>query len=190
MTNDRVYGAVLHMDIYLRKIRNIMKNFANFGLVAIVLRSIVKNLIGKEKMDVKKIITKTLIAGILIQASRFLVGAAVDISTVATSAVGAFPATFLQNDTKLRTQIENSLYTTPKDITIDLQKINSVNIPPSGRADPQTWNSLLPTYKSVSGPLIYLGFSVFKFQNYLNVGNINTGTEITIAFLLRLVIIL
>lgn len=50
-----------------------MKNFANFGLVAIVLRSIVKNLIGKEKMDVKKIITKTLIAGILIQASWFLV---------------------------------------------------------------------------------------------------------------------
>lgn len=73
MTNDRVYGAVLHMDIYLRRIWNIMKNFANFGLVAIVLRSIVKNLIGKEKMDVKKIITKTLIAGILIQASWFLV---------------------------------------------------------------------------------------------------------------------
>ncbi|MEI7557989.1 MAG: hypothetical protein WCJ45_04080 [bacterium] len=33
MTNDFVYGAFLHMDIYLRKIRNIMKNFANFALV-------------------------------------------------------------------------------------------------------------------------------------------------------------
>ena len=190
MTNDRVYGAVLHMDIYLRKIWNIMKNFANFGLVAIVLRSIVKNLIGKEKMDIKKIITKTLIAGVLIQASRFLVGAVVDISTVATSAIGTFPATFLQNDAKLQEQITDSLTTTPKKITIDMEKLNSMDIPSTEHADPTTWNSLLPTYKSVSGPLIYLGFSVFKFQNYLNVGGIDTGTEITIAFLLRLVIIL
>lgn len=37
MTNDFVYGAFMHMDIYLRKIRNIMKNFANFALVAIIL---------------------------------------------------------------------------------------------------------------------------------------------------------
>lgn len=74
--------------------------------------------------------------------------------------------------------------------TIDMEKLNSMDIPSTEHADPTTWNSLLPTYKSVSGPLIYLGFSVFKFQNYLNVGGIDTGTEITIAFLLRLVIIL
>jgi hypothetical protein len=34
--------------------------------------------------DVKKIITNTLIAGVLIQASRFLTAALIDISTVAT----------------------------------------------------------------------------------------------------------
>jgi hypothetical protein len=72
MTNDFVYGAFIHMDIYLWKIWNIMKNFANFALAALVMVSIVKGLIGKEALDVKKIITNTLIAGILIQASWFL----------------------------------------------------------------------------------------------------------------------
>ena len=73
MTNDRVYGSIVHMDIYLWKIRNIMKNFANFALAGIVLFNVIKNLVGKEKTSLKDIITKTLIAGILIQASWFLV---------------------------------------------------------------------------------------------------------------------
>jgi len=60
------------MDIYLWKIWNIMKNFANFALAALVIWSIIKNLVGKEAMDLKKIITNTLVAGILIQASWFL----------------------------------------------------------------------------------------------------------------------
>jgi len=61
------------MDIYLWKIWNIMKNFANFTLVAIVIGSIISNLVGKKEMNIKDIIIKTLVAGILIQASRFLV---------------------------------------------------------------------------------------------------------------------
>ena len=72
MTNDFVYGAFIHMDIYLWKIWNIIKNFANFALIALVIGSIIKNLIGKEAIDVKKIITNTLLAGILIQASWFM----------------------------------------------------------------------------------------------------------------------
>lgn len=87
MSNDFVYGSFLHMDIYLRKIRNIMKNFANFALVGLILVSIIKGIVGKEALDVKKIITNTLIAGILIQASRFLMGAVIDLSSVATAAV-------------------------------------------------------------------------------------------------------
>jgi hypothetical protein len=98
MTNARVYGAAMHMDVYLRKLRNIMKNFANFALVGIVLRSILQNMIssGKKSINIPDIIKKTLIAGVLIQASRFLVGALVDVSTVAVSAIASFPATFIK----------------------------------------------------------------------------------------------
>ncbi|MEI8090801.1 MAG: hypothetical protein WCG98_00635 [bacterium] len=73
MTNDRVYGSVMHMDVYLWKIWNVMKNFANFGLVAIVIWSVIQSLIGKGGVKVKDIIVKTLVAGVLIQASWFIV---------------------------------------------------------------------------------------------------------------------
>lgn len=43
------------------------------------------------------IIKKTLIAGVLIQASRFLMAALVDISTIATYAVGGLPLSVLKN---------------------------------------------------------------------------------------------
>lgn len=42
-------------------------------------------------------IKKTLIAGVLIQASRFLLAALVDISTIATYAVGGLPLSVIKN---------------------------------------------------------------------------------------------
>ncbi|MCX6825079.1 MAG: hypothetical protein NTY80_02530 [candidate division SR1 bacterium] len=191
MTNDWVYGSIIHMDIYLWKIRNIMKNFANFGLVAIVLRNIIQNLIGKEKINIKDIITKTLIAGILIQASWFLVAAVVDVSTIATTAIGAFTTSFLQSSPNLQTQINNSItnnvYTK---YIIDLSGGNAITPIVGDKVSSPSRESILPTYNSVSGPLIYLGFSVFKFQNYMNVQGSPGAESLTISFLLRVVLIL
>ena len=113
-----------------------------------------------------------------------------DISTVATSAIGAFPASFLKSDAKLEEHIRNTIIQTPKNIVIDMNKLEDIKLPDNEHADPETRNSILPTYKSVGGPLMYFGFSVFKFQNYLNIEDIDTGTEITLAFLLRLALIL
>lgn len=121
MTNDRVYASIIHMDIYLWKIWNIMKNFANFALVGIVLYNIIQNIVGKDKINIKDIITKTLVAGILIQASRFLVGALVDISTIATSAVGAFPSSFLHSSTDLQKYIKDKARATPTRFLVDIQ---------------------------------------------------------------------
>ncbi|EKD25336.1 MAG: hypothetical protein ACD_80C00084G0022 [uncultured bacterium (gcode 4)] len=192
MTNDRVYASIIHMDIYLWKIRNIMKNFANFGLIAIVLRNIIQNLVGKNKIDIKGIITKTLIAGILIQASRFLVGAVVDISTIATTAVGAFPSSFLQSSPDLQEQIRKSMTNNVyKKYEIDLFGANTMK-PISTTEQPATTSnreSILPTYNSVSWPLIYLWFSVFKFQNYMNTEWGASAEALTISFLLRFVLI-
>lgn len=98
MTNDIVYGAFMHLDKYLWDIWNIMKNFANFGLAALILYSIVKYVMGDKEKGPKGIIIKALVAGVLIQMSRFMVGALVDLSAVATSAVAAFPANFIGDD--------------------------------------------------------------------------------------------
>ena len=190
MTNDLVYASIIHMDIYLWKIWNIMKNFANFALLGIVLFNIIKNLTGKDKMNIKDIITKTLIAGILIQASRFMVGALVDISTVAVSAVGAFPSTFLNNNVDLQNYIKNQIQTTPTKYVLDMDGKNKWTTTNTTPASTENRNEILPTYDSVSGPLLYLGFSVFKFQNYMNVENSAGAEALTISFSLRLVVIL
>lgn len=188
MTNDWVYGAILHMDIYLWKIRNIMKNFANFALVAIIMGTIISNLVGKKDMNIKELITKTLLAGILIQASRFLVAALVDVSTIAVSAVGSFPSSFLRTDAKLQTQINHSLTTTPKRFLIDIGSDGTMKAIDTG-AVTSNWEEILPTYNSVSGPLMYLWFSVFKFQNYMNNEWSNWAATLTISFLLRVILI-
>ncbi|MEI7562227.1 MAG: hypothetical protein WCJ39_00435 [bacterium] len=42
MTNERVYGSFMHLDIYLWKIWNIIKNFSNFALMGLLLWEIIK----------------------------------------------------------------------------------------------------------------------------------------------------
>jgi hypothetical protein len=183
MSNDFVYGSFMHLDIYLRKIRNIMKNFANFALIGIILISIIKSLVGKESLNAKKLILSALGAGVLIQASWFLMGALVDISTVATAAISSFPTSFISNNTELKDTITQSIsqfkakkikYNLEADMTDQSQKIVEF-IEPIGINQSQTTqelnNLIMPTYNSISGPFIYLGMGVFGFQHYLEKNN-------------------
>ncbi len=104
MDNTMVYGSVFHMDAPLWDFWNMTKNFANFGLAFIVLFAILKWVISsfsKSKADERSpinIITKTLIAWVLIQASWFLMSVIIDISTIATYAIWGMPMS-LMNDT-------------------------------------------------------------------------------------------
>ncbi|MFZ2150871.1 MAG: hypothetical protein WAZ12_03885 [Candidatus Absconditicoccaceae bacterium] len=100
MDNSLVYGSVFHLDAPLWKFRNIMKNFANYTLGFVLLYQILKGLFslkGIDKNEIFGIIKKILLAGILIQASRFILSAVVDISTIATYAIGGMPLTILKN---------------------------------------------------------------------------------------------
>lgn len=190
MTNDFVYGSFIHMDVYLRKIRNIMKNFANFALAWLVLISIIQGIVGKETLDIKKIITNTLLAGILIQSSWFLMGALIDISTVATASVSAFPMTFLQNDIKLQNKItEGMKWFSSQRIVINPDATgwnNSLFTKEEGSpVTDATREKILPNQNSVSWPFIYLGMSVFSFQKYLTPDITTTAENITLGFALQ-----
>lgn len=103
LDNTMVYGELFHMDAPLRQFWNLCKNFANFGLWFMILRSIIQNIFtfGNPK-DFKPMetIKKAVIAGILIQMSWFLVAALIDISTIATYAVGGMPMSILNTETK------------------------------------------------------------------------------------------
>ncbi|MFA7298443.1 MAG: hypothetical protein WC010_02240 [Candidatus Absconditabacterales bacterium] len=191
MTNDFVYGAFLHMDIYLWKIRNIMKNFANFTLIALILGSIVEGLIGKKAIDIKKIITNTLVAGIIIQASWFLMGAAIDVSTITTTAVSAFPMSFLKNDTSLKNNMDAAITKFKGKRIIVNTGIVPVRETAQGAIanDKQIRDNMMPTYKSVSGPFIFLGMGIFKFQNYSSIDMSKKAATVTLEFLLRFILL-
>ncbi len=98
-----VYGGFLALDAPLWKFWNIMKNFANFTLWFMVLFSIIKSIFSWEKWTKAplKIIQNALIAGVLIQASWFLLAAVVDVSTVATYAIWGLPLSVLENNDEL-----------------------------------------------------------------------------------------
>ena len=177
MTNDVVYGAFMNLDKYLRAIRNVMKNFANFGLAAMILYSIIRYVVDKKwgGDDPKKIVIKALVAGVLIQVSWFAVGALVDLSTVATSAIAAFPAKFIGNNAMI-TNVQQELQTMYEK---PLQTVRIVDWQiergaPQPKAD--GWAScgagdldaMMPKYDSVSWPLIFIGMSFFKTQSYIN----------------------
>ena len=104
LDNTMVYGAVFHMDAPLRQFRNLCKNFANFGLGFMILWSILQNIFSLWSGKTKPIdtIKKAAIAGILIQLSRFVVAATIDVSTIATYAVGGIPMSILRTDTTLK----------------------------------------------------------------------------------------
>ncbi|HKL43925.1 MAG TPA: hypothetical protein VJ892_01455, partial [Candidatus Absconditabacterales bacterium] len=106
LDNTLVYGSFLHIDASLWSLWNIMKNFANFALGFLVLFAIVRNIFtspfGKggsgDKRGPVSIIKKTLIAGVLIQMSWFLMAAVIDVSTILTYSIGGLPMTVLQNN--------------------------------------------------------------------------------------------
>jgi len=189
MTNDMVYWSFMNMDVYLRKIRNIMKNFANFILVWLVLRSILKNLISKEKVAIQKIIIQTLIAWVLIQASWFIVWMVVDVSTIAVSAIASFPWTFIKDDATIK-------YDTSRmpifNLTLTDWKITKYTTWEKTNA----WQtndyieSILPKYNSLAWPLLFIWTSTLRFQDYMNMqADSTTNKNLTINLFVKAIII-
>ena len=190
MTNDMLYWSFLNLDASLWTLWNIMKNFANFALWFLVLFSIVKNVFSvfwenNGEWSPLNVIKKTLIAGVLIQMSWFLMWAVVDLSTIMISAVGSFPSQFIVSDTEFRWDITKSLGEIKK-WTIKFDPDNKktpIEFEPDTDfvPDPDWVNELLdsimPNHWSVSGPLLFLWLSVFDFNNFTNYTNTQDITE-------------
>jgi len=97
LDNSMVYGSLFGLDAPLFLIWNIIKNIANFILWFMVLFEILKNFFttGEQGKKAFEVIKKALIAWVLIQASWFLMGAVIDISTIATYSIGGMPIAIL-----------------------------------------------------------------------------------------------
>ncbi len=105
LDNSLVYGEAFFLNISLWKMRQIMRNFANFALWWVFLFSLLYSVSTWWAWDswtwgLKNILPKMVIAWILIQASRFGMKALIDLSTVALYSVWWLPLNILQDDLK------------------------------------------------------------------------------------------
>lgn len=189
MSNDLIYWSFMHLDIFLRKTRNIMKNFANYTLWFMFLYMIIKSLIDKEWANdvIKKKLVWFVLAWVLIQASRFLIWAVIDISTIAVTAIWAIPWQIIQSDIWVQKKLWyiNAWWwanlTSTWEIltwivmTFDPNKKLTDNeqyivIEPKTLDRPITQDNyldmILPSYNTISWPLIFFGTSIFQFQDY------------------------
>ena len=196
MTNDLVYGSFLHLDTSLWTLRNVMKNFANFALWFMVLYAIVRNVFSLWDSDAGdwkpiKIIKKTLIAGILIQMSWFLMWAVIDLSTIMTSAIGAMPSQFIASSTEFQWKLNQTIWNLKK-WTVTFNPSNEqelVSWKPASTWSQNTstddYNKLLdtimPSYDSVSGPLLFIGLSVFNFNDFSKYSDLSGWSESAIT---------
>ena len=104
MDNQLIYGSFMNLDTYLWQIWQIVRNFSNFALWFLFLVSIlIYNLSPSEnewvqKFKPQKIIVKVLMAGVLINMSRFLVMAMVDVSTILTYSLGGIPLSVMKEE--------------------------------------------------------------------------------------------
>ncbi len=170
MSNDMVYGSRFHLDNYLWQMWNISKNFANFGLLWLLLYKIFGFITGKEK-DVKNIIGKAVIAGILIQMSWFLVWAVADLSAIATTALGSFPSSILSS-TDAGSKMDNMIETNIRKWVITIgadskPSRDTINVSNDQKSTADIKNLLMPKYDSVGGPLIFIGASALHIQDMM-----------------------
>lgn len=173
MTNDMVYGSWLHLDAYLWKLRNICKNFANFALLGILLREIIQY-ISKKSGSVQGIITKSVVAGILIQASWFIMAALLDVSSIATAAIATFPTHFIDSNAFSKETISNEIAANMKNHVYKLDKEWNVTLDTSTDNTNTTTSpekrieSIMPKNDSIAWPLVYIWATTLKIQSALN----------------------
>lgn len=94
MDNTLIYGGFINLDRPLFTLWNISRTFSNMLIVAIIIVEVI-NMVRGEQIDKKKVIINLIVAGVGINASWFVLGALIDISTVATYGIGALPMTTL-----------------------------------------------------------------------------------------------
>lgn len=197
MTNTLIYGEFMNFDIFLWKIWQISRTFANYALWFLFLYHILKYLLlPSAKADSPtKIIKKLLISSVLIQASRFLVMATVDISTIGLATISSFPSQVISNSQHLQNELISEL---KKDKVmgnvLEKQEATYINVfadrfdslrkehgwehitidqtSLSGLTVKSVVDNITPKADNLAWPLIYMGLTVIQTHTFLREYNI------------------
>lgn len=177
MTNQFVYGEFINLDVILYQMWNVAKNFANFGLGFFFIYQIFSYFFGEEQglSKIWSVLSKIIIAAVGIQMSWFLVAAVLDISTVLTTAISAFPNTILQQSFEDQNQLINSIKEVPTKVTLKTQwwtndrslAISTEKLKDTDLSSEEYLDFIVPSADDLSGPLYYIGFSALRIQDYM-----------------------
>jgi hypothetical protein len=189
MSNDFIYASGLWLDKSLFTMWNYMKNFANFTLWFLLVYKIAASLFTKDAFAIKKELPNFLIASILLNMSWFLMGTLIDISNVATAAIGSFPQAMISDQTLQTTGMEALNVSIPDKICVNLDKWQqecSQTFSPTQKID-RIW----ARFNDMSWPLLYIGASIYRFQDYDLVNkDIKDFKDFTIGTALKLLMLL
>lgn len=205
MSNAFVSGGILWLDKYLFQAWNIVRIIANM-LLAVMLFKIWYDVLrtGSAKELSNKII-RTIVAGILINLSWFLLGLIVDLSTVMTVSVSSIWNNIINASPSLKWNMERQYICIPKTYTVNYKQNNSSveSIPSciitgwvlSPEASEyyniyqgdEIFDKISPKQDDMSGPLFYFGMSIFRFFDYTDVNSTDTSSlqSITIWFVIK-----
>ncbi len=194
MSNELIYGASFNLDVYLWQIWNMMKNFANFTLWFIFLFVIIKTFFYGEPASVlKNYLPKILVGWVLINFTWFLVGIIVDISMVATAAVGQLPQKTIEDELEEEVEVPvrctfNLDFEEDWEMEMDHEYLQSFCDPPEDGDGGVSLGEMSASATNMSWPLLYVGMSILEIQEMWS-SEAQTG-DVLIKWLINLFIIL
>ncbi len=184
LTNEWVYWETIWLDVVLWQYRNVVKNMANFGLWFYFIYVVWKWVLDMSGIDkIKDKLVWLLVAWVWIQASWFMTAVVIDVSTVTLSAAWAFPSMLISESSDIKESFDVSVwdfFEKGKKLGEEINKWMefSLFLPDMGKAKftlltkdikldksvskKEFYDTLMPSAKSVSGPLYYLWFSILK----------------------------
>lgn len=153
--NSFVYWEIFWFDAVLWQLWNIVRNLANFALGFIFIFYIFQYLIIQKKdYGPKRIIVRSLIAWIWIQASWFIMAVLVDVSTILAYWVWGLPVSILnENITSTDDEsLKNNPYILKNVVYVDVKDIDTFHmyLTNTSTSGAQAWNYYISECKTFS----------------------------------------
>lgn len=183
MGNGFIYGEFFNLDKILYSLWGMSRTFANYLVGILILYTLSQKLLTEENFngpEMMKYILKMWGGVILANMSWFLIGATIDVSTILTTTVAAFPSTFVAQDSKAKDYmlqtIKTSRWQYTKTIHLgktckDAQKLESqtplTDTNTTIETDQEILDKILPQKDSITWPLMYIGIGVLKVQDFI-----------------------
>ena len=107
MTNGMIYWEAFQLDSYLWKIWQMVRNMVNFAIGFYFLYHILRFILSPSKDSTpQKIIKQSLVGGVLVQMSWFIVMVLVDLSTILIATVSSLPQQIVAQSQDLQVTIK------------------------------------------------------------------------------------